>query len=142
MTGKETIKTSEEATSYIKDLDIFVCVKSVDDFPAVLVLGRLCETLIRGKQEGNHLSSKKGPHLPVDPKTMSWSSQEPGRRQPRAKRRRLLARVVITVCGWILDDPLPSTQLDVTTSTQENLPQALRLRTSANVQAPCVDSLS
>ena len=36
---------NKEGTVYIADLDIFVFVKFVDDSPAVLSLGRLCETM-------------------------------------------------------------------------------------------------
>ena len=43
--SKGTIATNEEATIDIKDLDTLVRVQLVDDFPAVLSLGTLCETM-------------------------------------------------------------------------------------------------
>ena len=43
--GNGTVETNEEATAYIKDLDMFLCVKSVDDSRAVLSLGMMCEKM-------------------------------------------------------------------------------------------------
>ena len=37
------VQTKEEATVYVKELDLFVTVKHLDDSPAVLSLGKLCE---------------------------------------------------------------------------------------------------
>ena len=37
------VHTKEEATVYVKDLDLFVKVKLLDDTPAVLSLGKLCQ---------------------------------------------------------------------------------------------------
>ena len=45
MTANGTVATNEEATVYIKDLDIFLCVKVVDDSLAVLSFGMLRETM-------------------------------------------------------------------------------------------------
>ena len=39
MTANGSEETGKEAMVYIKDLDIFLCVKLVDDPPAVLSLG-------------------------------------------------------------------------------------------------------
>ena len=44
-TANGTVETNEEATVYIKDSDVFLSVKLVDDSPAVLSLGMLCETM-------------------------------------------------------------------------------------------------
>ena len=40
-----TSDTNEEATVYIKDFDMFVCVELLDDSLAVLSLGLECETM-------------------------------------------------------------------------------------------------
>ena len=45
MTTNGTVETDEEATVYIKDLDMFFCVKLVDDSPAVLLLTMSGETM-------------------------------------------------------------------------------------------------
>ena len=44
VTPNGTVETNEEATVYIKGLDIFVCIKSVDGLPAILLVGILRET--------------------------------------------------------------------------------------------------
>ena len=38
-------QTNDEATVYVKELDLFVTVMLLDDTPAVLPLGMLCEEL-------------------------------------------------------------------------------------------------
>ena len=43
VTAKGEVLTKEEATVYIKELDLFVTVMLVEDTPAVLSLGKLCE---------------------------------------------------------------------------------------------------
>ena len=37
------VQTKEEATVYVKELDLLVTAKILEDTPAVLSLGRLCE---------------------------------------------------------------------------------------------------
>ena len=37
------VQPNEEATVYVKDLDVFVTVQLFEDTPAVLSLGNLCE---------------------------------------------------------------------------------------------------
>ena len=37
------VQTKEEATVYVKEFDLFVTVKRLEDTPAVLSLGKLCE---------------------------------------------------------------------------------------------------
>ena len=37
------MQTKEEATVYVKELDFFVTIKLLEDTPAVLSLGKLCE---------------------------------------------------------------------------------------------------
>ena len=44
-TANGTVWTSEEATVYIKDLDMLVTVQLLEDSPAVLCLGRRCGEL-------------------------------------------------------------------------------------------------
>ena len=41
--AKGPIDTTEEATVYVKDLDMFVNVQVLEDTPAVLLLGKPCE---------------------------------------------------------------------------------------------------
>ena len=53
MTANGTVETNEEATVYIKDLDMCVCVKSVDDSPAVCHAKRWA-ILIYEKRDSNH----------------------------------------------------------------------------------------
>ena len=43
VTANGEVQTTEEATVYVKELDLFVTVKLLDDTPAVLSLGKLCE---------------------------------------------------------------------------------------------------
>ena len=42
-TANGEVQTNEEATVYVKELDIFLTVKVLDDTPAVLSLGKLCD---------------------------------------------------------------------------------------------------
>ena len=43
MTASGEVLTKEEATVYVKEFDIFVTVMLLEDTPAVLALGKLCE---------------------------------------------------------------------------------------------------
>ena len=43
ITANSEVQTKEEATVYVNLLDLFVTVKLLDDTPAVLSLGKLCE---------------------------------------------------------------------------------------------------
>ena len=43
VTANGEVLTKEEATVYVKELDLFVTVKLLEDTPAVLSLGKLCE---------------------------------------------------------------------------------------------------
>ena len=43
MTVNGDVQTNEEATVYVKELDLFLTVKLLEDTPAVLSLGKLCE---------------------------------------------------------------------------------------------------
>ena len=58
VTANRTVETDEKATVYIKDLEVFLCVKLVENFPAVLSLGMLCEKMApptRGQRESSPL---------------------------------------------------------------------------------------
>ena len=43
ITANGEVQTHEEATVYVKELDIFLTVKVLEDTPAVLSLGKLCD---------------------------------------------------------------------------------------------------
>ena len=43
ITANGEMQTNEEATFYVKESDLFVPVKLLEDTPAVLSLGKLCE---------------------------------------------------------------------------------------------------
>ena len=42
-TASGEVQTHEEATVYVKELDIFLTMKILEDTPAVLSLGKLCD---------------------------------------------------------------------------------------------------
>ena len=43
LTANGEVQTHEEATVYVKELDIFLTMKVLDNTPAVLLLGKLCD---------------------------------------------------------------------------------------------------
>ena len=43
ITANGEVQTNEEATVYVKELDIFLTMKVLEDKPAVLSLGKLCD---------------------------------------------------------------------------------------------------
>ena len=43
ITANEEVQTHEEATVYVKELDIFLTMKVLEDTPAVLSFGKLCD---------------------------------------------------------------------------------------------------
>ena len=59
MTANGEVQTNEAATVYVRELDLFVTVMRLEDPPAVLSLGKLCE------DHGNtyHWTSGQKPHL-------------------------------------------------------------------------------
>ena len=59
VTANGEVQTYDEATVYVKELDLFVTVELVEDTPAVLSLGKLCEEL----WYGYHWTSGQQPHL-------------------------------------------------------------------------------
>ena len=59
ITANGEVQTHEEATVCVKELDIFLTMKVLDNTPAVLSLGKLCDILTNG-------SMVKKPHLIKD----------------------------------------------------------------------------
>ena len=59
MTVNGEVQTREEATVYVKELDLFVKVMLLEETPAVLSLGKLCEYHVFS----NHRTSGQKPHL-------------------------------------------------------------------------------
>ena len=59
MTANGEVQTREEATVFVKELDLFVTVILLEETPAVLSLGKLCED--HGKTY--HWTSAQKPHL-------------------------------------------------------------------------------
>ena len=53
ITANGSINATEEVTVFLKDLDMFVTVQLLEDTPAVLSLGKLCE------ENSFHMSGKK-----------------------------------------------------------------------------------
>ena len=43
VTANGEVQTNEEATVYVRELDIFLTMKVLEDTPAVLSLGKLCD---------------------------------------------------------------------------------------------------
>ena len=43
ITANGEVQTHEEATVYVKELDIFLTMKKLENTPAVLSLGKLCD---------------------------------------------------------------------------------------------------
>ena len=62
MTAKGDLQTRKEATEDVKELDLFVTVKLLEDTPAVLSKGKLCE---------DH-----GVFLPLDPLSKTTTHQK------------------------------------------------------------------
>ena len=62
MTANGEVQTREEATVYVKQLDLFVKVTLLEETPAVLSLGKLCE---------NH-----GFFIPLDQRSKTTSHQK------------------------------------------------------------------
>ena len=63
ITANGEVQTHEEATVYVKELDIFLTMKVLENTPAVLSLGKLCDetdTPTNGSMVKNHISSKTG----------------------------------------------------------------------------------
>ena len=59
MTANGEVQTREEATAYVKELDLFVTVMLLEETPAVLSLGKLCED----HGYTYHWTSRQKPHL-------------------------------------------------------------------------------
>ena len=102
MTSNGLVQANREATVYINDLDIFLCVRLFEDAPAVLSLGMLCEVMgcsycwNAGEQpsltkDGVSTKCRSDNHVPVVVMTKQ-------RRRPCAfqRRRRLFTRLAPT----------------------------------------------
>ena len=62
ITPNREVQTHEEATVYVKELEKFLTMKVLENAPAVLSLGKLCDE--RGySYEWIHGQKKKKPHL-------------------------------------------------------------------------------
>ena len=59
MTANGEVLTEEEATVYVRELDLFVTVMLLEDTPTVLSLGKLCED----DGDDYHGTSGQKPHL-------------------------------------------------------------------------------
>ena len=63
-TANGEVQTHEEAIVYVKELDIFLTMKVLENTPAVLSLGKLCDEKTgiptNGSMVKNHISSKTG----------------------------------------------------------------------------------
>ena len=59
VTADGEVRTKEEATVYVRELDFLVTVMLLEDTPAVLSLGKLCES----HGYNNHWTSGQKPHL-------------------------------------------------------------------------------
>ena len=71
MTAKGEVRTNKEATVYVKQLDLFVTVMLLQETPAVLSLGKLCE------EHGYtyHWKSGQNPHLSENGKRIDCKCQ-------------------------------------------------------------------
>ena len=77
MTANGQVQSREEATVYVKELDLFVTVMLLEETPAVLSLGKLCEdhgyTYHFTSGQKPHLTQKKARKLIAKNQTM-WHS--------------------------------------------------------------------
>ena len=63
ITANGDVQTHEEATVYVKELEKFLTMKVLENTPAVLSLGKLCDKkdkLMNGSMVKNHISLKTG----------------------------------------------------------------------------------
>ena len=62
MTANGEVQTREEATVFVNGLNFFVTVMFLEETPAVLSLGKLCEDhgYTDNQRSKNHISPKKG----------------------------------------------------------------------------------
>ena len=66
MTANGEVQTREDATVCVKQLDLFVTVMLPEETPAVLSLGKLCETMgihTTGPAAKNHISPQNGKRI-------------------------------------------------------------------------------
>ena len=67
MTANGEVQTREDATIYVKELDLFVTVMLLEETPAVLSLGKLCED----HGYTYHWTGGQKPHLTKKGKTIN-----------------------------------------------------------------------
>ena len=72
MTANGEVLTRENATVYVKDQDLFVTVMLLEETPAVLSLGKLCED----HGYTYHCTSGQKPHLTKNGKNINCNSCE------------------------------------------------------------------
>ena len=63
ITANGEVQTHEEAIVYVKELDTFLTMKVLDNTPAVLSFGKLCDENgipTNGSMDKNHISLKTG----------------------------------------------------------------------------------
>ena len=84
MTANGEVQTREEATAYVKEVDLFVTVVLLEKTPAVLSLGRLCED--RGK-------------------TYHWTRGQKNTSHPKWQKDQLQKNELRTIrCPWPVDE--------------------------------------
>ena len=66
------VQTKEEATVYVKELDLFVTVKLLEDTPAILSLGTLCED----PGYSSEWTSGQKPHFIKDGRRIQCSTED------------------------------------------------------------------
>ena len=71
VTANGEVQTHEEATVYVKELDIFLAMKVLEDTPAVLSLGKLCD------ENGYSYEWTNGQKPHLNPTSSSSSSNSP-----------------------------------------------------------------
>ena len=84
MTANGEVRTREEATVYVKELDLFLTVMLLGETPAVASLGKLCED----HGYTYHWTSGQKPHL------------------TKKESRTLIAKIKLCAirCPWFIDD--------------------------------------
>ena len=72
ITANAEVQTHEEATVYVKELDIFLTMKVLENTPAVLSLGKLRVILMNGSMVENHISLKRDSFTMRHGEPRSW----------------------------------------------------------------------
>ena len=115
VTAHGEVQTHEESTVYVKELDKFLTVKVLEDTPAVLSLGKLCEDHGYSNEwivVKNHVSSKKVRGYNAIRKTTSQSWSQ-GYRRLLLRQARLVEHLQHQYRRKVLGQNLFQHQLDV-----------------------------